>query len=107
MQEILNHFGEYILGALMAIILFFISRFAIGYSLSRVIVKIFTLGLVLYFAEKLVSSFITGVQMLLPDNSMFSSLMCQFGFLEGMNIYFTFLMTIYFYKLTIRVLIQS
>jgi hypothetical protein len=107
MQDMFDYFGGYVLSGILTIAVFIISRFALGYGLVRMLMKIMTLGIVLFYSDKLMNVFEVGIRNIIPADNNFSAFLCQFGFLEGLNIYLTLLMTIYTYKLTIKVLIQS
>ncbi len=107
MEVFFNEYATLIGSVILTILLYLLAPVVVAYAITRFLLKIAVLALVLYYANKIVDFVTLGMINIMPDNALFTGLMCQFGVIDGLNIFLKLMVIVYFYRLTIRVLITS
>ncbi len=107
MEVFFNEYATLIGSVILTIILYLLAPIMIAYAIARFLLKIAVLALVLYYANKMVDFVTLGMMNIIPDIALFSGLICQLGIIDGLNIFLKLITIVYFYKLTVKVLITS
>ncbi|MCH9814774.1 MAG: hypothetical protein K0U47_12630 [Epsilonproteobacteria bacterium] len=107
MDILFDNWKEALLVGGLTVLLFILAPLAIGHTISRFLIKIAIVGLVLYFSNKLIDWLTSLLINIIPNDQLFLALSCQLGIIDGLNLFFKIIVTVYMYKLLIRVMINS
>ncbi len=107
MDLLFDSWKELLLIGGLTVLLYVLSPFMVGYAISRFLIKVAVASVVLYYTDKLVNWLTSLMVNIIPDDQLFLSLSCQLGVIDGLNIFFKIIVTVYMYKLLVRVMINS